>query len=188
VDFEIIGEISNIEKIAANKSIRDLVRLQKTYGKAHWRKLKGMARIRLPNGRIRSAELHWYGRTESVEKKSDGNVTLINSSEKGTEMTSNFVICIDNTGYPASLELHKIYKVLPDERAAEDEYLRIIDESGEDYLYSAKRFLAVDLPKKAQQSIARKLRESTVLAGATSGATSSTTRKIRHRQPNSARR
>jgi len=54
-----------------------------------------------------------------------------------------FVICIDNSGYPASLELHKIYSVLPDQRAAEDDYLRVIDESGEDYLYSAKRFLPV---------------------------------------------
>ena len=57
-----------------------------------------------------------------------------------------FVICIDNSSYPASLELHKIYTVLPDEKAAEDDFMRVIDESGEDYLYSAKRFVSVELP------------------------------------------
>lgn len=48
-----------------------------------------------------------------------------------------FAVCLDNTGYPASLELHKIYRVLPDAQAARDGYLRIVDESGEDYLYPA---------------------------------------------------
>ena len=61
-----------------------------------------------------------------------------------------FVICVDNSGYPASLELHKIYTVLPDKRAAEDDYLRVIDESGEDYLYAAKRFVPVNLPEQVK--------------------------------------
>jgi hypothetical protein len=60
VEFEVVGEIHSIEKIAVETSIRDLSRLRKMYGKARWRKLKGIARIRLPNGRIRIAELHWY--------------------------------------------------------------------------------------------------------------------------------
>ena len=60
MEFEIVGEIVNIQKIAVNRSIHDLDRLQKTYGKGRWRKLKGNARIRLPNGKIRPAELHWY--------------------------------------------------------------------------------------------------------------------------------
>jgi hypothetical protein len=60
VEFEVIGEITNIERIAVKTSIRDLGRLKKTYGKGRWRKLKGTALIRLPNGKIRSAELHWY--------------------------------------------------------------------------------------------------------------------------------
>jgi len=77
----------------------------------------------------------------------------------GTER--QFVICIDNSGYPASLELHKIYAVLPDERAAEDDFLRVVDESGEDYLYSAKRFVPVELPQKVKQSWVRRVREST---------------------------
>ena len=83
----------------------------------------------------------------------------------GTE--SQFVICINNSGYPASLELHKIYAVLPDERAAEDDFLRVVDESGEDYLYSAKRFVSVDLPQRVKQSWGRRVRESTMLANKT---------------------
>ena len=60
VEFEIVGQISEIEKIAVTTSIRDLARLRKMYGKGRWRKLKGAARIRLPNGQFRTAELHWY--------------------------------------------------------------------------------------------------------------------------------
>jgi hypothetical protein len=88
-----------------------------------------------------------------------------------------FVICIDNSDYPASLELHKIYTVLPDEKAAEDDFIRVVDESGEDYLYSAKRFVSVELPERVKQSIIRKVRETTMLANTTlkptSGANSS---------------
>jgi hypothetical protein len=60
VEFEIVGEIGSIERIAVRTSIRDLSRLRKMYGKARWRKLKGIARIRLSSGKLRIAELHWY--------------------------------------------------------------------------------------------------------------------------------
>lgn len=59
-DFEIIGEISDIETIAIGNAIRDLPRLQKVYGPGRWRKLKGIALVRLSNGKLRRAELHWY--------------------------------------------------------------------------------------------------------------------------------
>jgi hypothetical protein len=60
MNFEIIGEIEHVEVIATGKSIRERARLNKVYGPARWRKLKGIARVRLPSGRIRLAELHWY--------------------------------------------------------------------------------------------------------------------------------
>ena len=60
MDFQILGEITDIEKIAVNTSVRELDRLQKIYGKGRWRKLKGTAKIQFPNGKIRMAELHWY--------------------------------------------------------------------------------------------------------------------------------
>ncbi|MBI4763714.1 MAG: hypothetical protein HY787_03815 [Deltaproteobacteria bacterium] len=58
--FEIIGEIKEIETIVAGGRIRDIMRLQKQYGQGHWRKLKGIAKVRLANKNIREAEIHWY--------------------------------------------------------------------------------------------------------------------------------
>jgi hypothetical protein len=58
--FEIVSDISEIETIAGDASIRDIARLRKLYGEGRWRKLKGTAMIRLRSGRLRRAELHWY--------------------------------------------------------------------------------------------------------------------------------
>lgn len=60
MSFEIIGQISNVETIAAGRGIRTLSEIRQRYGPGRWRKLKGMATIRLSTGRIRRAELHWY--------------------------------------------------------------------------------------------------------------------------------
>jgi hypothetical protein len=60
LNFEIIGNIDNIEIIAIDKSIRDLERLRKIYGQGRWRKLKGTATIKLEDETICQAELHWY--------------------------------------------------------------------------------------------------------------------------------
>jgi len=60
MNFEIVGEITDIETIAIGSAIRDLARLQKLYGKGRWRKMKGTALVRLKSGRVRKAELHWY--------------------------------------------------------------------------------------------------------------------------------
>ena len=64
-----------------------------------------------------------------------------------------FAVCVNNSEYPASLELHKIYRVLPDEDAAADGDLRVIDESGEDYLYPAEYFVMVELPQEVKESL-----------------------------------
>jgi hypothetical protein len=60
VEFAIISEIVDIEIIALSGSIRDLRRLNKVHGDGRWRKLKGRGSVRLPSGRIRLAEIHWY--------------------------------------------------------------------------------------------------------------------------------
>jgi hypothetical protein len=60
VDFEIVGEITDIETIAVGKGVRDHRRLRKEHGVGRWRKLKGIASVRLASGRIRLAEIHWY--------------------------------------------------------------------------------------------------------------------------------
>lgn len=58
--FEILGPIQNIETIAVGRSIRELKRLRKIYGPGRWRKLKGTAKIKLPDGTLVLAEIHWY--------------------------------------------------------------------------------------------------------------------------------
>lgn len=63
------------------------------------------------------------------------------------------MICIDRPEYPVSLELHKVYRVLPDSEAFQDGDLRIVDESGEDYLYPSNYFLPVDLPRNVVRAI-----------------------------------
>lgn len=60
MNFEIISDITDIETIAVGNSIHDLKRLRRQYGKGRWRKMKGVAQIRLASGRVRLAELHWY--------------------------------------------------------------------------------------------------------------------------------
>lgn len=63
-----------------------------------------------------------------------------------------FAVCVNNAEYPASLELHKIYQVLPDKDSEVDDDLRVIDESGEDYLYSADYFALIELPQVVEKS------------------------------------
>jgi hypothetical protein len=72
--FEVISDITEAEPIAVGRAIRDLPRLRKRYGPGRWRKMKGIATIRLANGRVRRAELHWYeahgiGRREVKRKR-----------------------------------------------------------------------------------------------------------------------
>ncbi len=67
---------------------------------------------------------------------------------------SKFVICVRNDGYRASLEVRKLYRVLADARAARHGLLRIVDESGEDYLYPAGCFISVSLPQRVERALA----------------------------------
>ncbi|HLO51597.1 MAG TPA: hypothetical protein VK211_24500 [Kamptonema sp.] len=65
-----------------------------------------------------------------------------------------FVVCINNTDYSASLEVRKIYQVLPDSKANNHQMIRVIDESGEDYLYPSGYFIALELSETVQQALA----------------------------------
>lgn len=69
--------------------------------------------------------------------------------------TARFVVCVNNADYPASLELHKIYRVVPDSEAEADEDMRVVDESGEDYLYPASWFIVIELPHAVEESLLR---------------------------------
>ena len=83
-----------------------------------------------------------------------------NSSAKGTSTRRRpvgagrqFAVCVDNDGYEASLERNKIYVVLPDTDAENEGDLRVVDESGEDYLFSGDRFVAIDVPAAVKASL-----------------------------------
>jgi hypothetical protein len=60
MDFEIVGNLTSVEPIASGRAVRDLSRLRRRYGKGRWRKMKGVARVRLLDGTIHLAEVHWY--------------------------------------------------------------------------------------------------------------------------------
>jgi hypothetical protein len=62
-------------------------------------------------------------------------------------------LCINNAGFPVALERHNIYRVLPDDDATTDGDIRVIDESGEDYLYPAAYFVPIDIPDNVRQSL-----------------------------------
>jgi hypothetical protein len=63
-----------------------------------------------------------------------------------------FAICVQNEGYPAS-ELWKVYRLLPDDKAAKHQLIRVVDESGEDYLYDQSWFVPIKLPQAAKEAI-----------------------------------
>jgi hypothetical protein len=68
-------------------------------------------------------------------------------------MRKRFVLCIDNKDYEASLIPRKIYEVIPDDQAEQDDFVRVIDESGEDYLYHKSHFMFVELPEEVERAL-----------------------------------
>lgn len=69
--------------------------------------------------------------------------------------TSKFVVCVRNTGYKASLVIRRIYRRVPDREAEERGLLRVVDESGEDYLFPSKLFEPIDVPAKVAKAFSR---------------------------------
>lgn len=124
---------------------------------------------------VRFAKLNFIGtkrmaseRKNSSSKgrsRSDKRVSLTGASAKTTrtrtdaseasKLKHHFVICVRNDDYPASLELRKLYPVLEDSFAAEHGMVRVIDESGEDYLYPDEFFLEIDLPKSVEKTLSK---------------------------------
>jgi hypothetical protein len=66
---------------------------------------------------------------------------------------TRFAVCINNNGYAASLEVRKLYEVVEDVEAEKDDMIRVIDESGEDYLYGANRFVFAPLPASVEEAV-----------------------------------
>ena len=70
------------------------------------------------------------------------------------EHTTAYVLCLENSGYPASLELHKVYRRIADPRAEEDGFVRVVDESGEDYLYPRRFFADIAVTAEVKRALA----------------------------------
>jgi hypothetical protein len=94
-------------------------------------------------------------RTASARKSSSASGT---STRRKSAVAPRFAVCVRNEGYEASLERNKIYTVLPDDDAERDGDLRVVDESGEDYLFSADRFVAIEVPSAVRTSLLKALR------------------------------
>jgi len=89
-------------------------------------------------------------RTGSAKKSSRRSVT---STRNRNATRRRFVVCVRNDGYEASLEQNKIYVALPDADAERHGQVRVVDESGEDYLFSAERFIAIEVPAAVRASL-----------------------------------
>lgn len=86
----------------------------------------------------------------SEKKKSKSNGS---STKKRRQAASQFAVCVKNDDYPAALELRKLYAIIPDKNADKAGLIRIVDESGEDYLYPAEYFMLVKLPRPVQKAV-----------------------------------
>jgi hypothetical protein len=156
-NFQIIGTISDIEVVAVRHLIRDLDFLQRTYGRGRWRKLKGVARVLLENGRMRLAEVHWY-EAHGIGKRQMKIKQYLDWVMKHPKNNEKLIaICVDNTDYEMSLQRRKVYPVLPDADAEKDDYVRIIDETGEDYLFPASRFVFLNVPSRIEEAVLAKV-------------------------------
>ena len=102
------------------------------------------------------AEQKYIGTKDTVLENANSNANgiWIKAMTDSERTVHSFVVCVDNHGYEVSLEKHKIYRALPDQAAALDEDLRIVDESGEDYLYPSARFVSIAVPAEVERSLA----------------------------------
>jgi len=152
VQLEVVGEIADVEPIAVGKGVRIRQLLMKRFGRGRWRKLKGFGQVRLPDGTIRAAELHWF-EAHGIAKK-DENQTLPGLNMSRAKRERKFAICIksDDTDL---LTPRKIYEVLPDTSAEKSDFIRVIDNEGEDYLYPASSFIFVNFPNDVEKVLER---------------------------------
>ncbi len=94
------------------------------------------------------AEIHWY------EATGVGRVEFkVKLKKASTRAIRRVAVCVKNDGYPASLEVRKLYQLLPDPTAARHGQVRVIDESGEDHLYPSSYFVALDLPLAVRKAL-----------------------------------
>lgn len=145
--FEIVGAVLQLETIAVGNRIRELKRLEKAYGKGRWRKRKALLGFGSQMAASTRRKSTSTKRTASGAKKPSSSASIARPRRR-------FVVCLSNRGFAASLDQRKVYRALPDAQAQRLGMLRIIDESGEDYLYPAKRFGELTLSARVARALA----------------------------------
>lgn len=151
MEFQVVGAITDIEIIAVGRSIRELARLRKVHGTGRWRKLKALDSFACRMVASRRPSYIGMKRTVSANGKSRSSDCWIDMKKK---VSPQFVMCVSNKGYPASLEVRKVYQKLDDKQAEARSLVRIIDESGEDYLYPTEFFVPIEMPEAVARSLA----------------------------------
>jgi hypothetical protein len=154
--FEITGAITNVELIARGRGVRSRAMLNKRYGSGSWRKMKGTARVRLATAAKHGRRFTGMKRTASGKRTSKSSVSATSAGTSKIPSLSSarlrFVVCVKNGGY-VDLEPLKVYKVLADREARTRGMLRVVDASGEDYLYPAGFFRPIQVTSKLFQLI-----------------------------------
>jgi hypothetical protein len=149
--FEILSEISGIETVATASGICEIARLRNLYDRGRWRKRKGA--LLMLNRRMALFAWPRYTGMRHPESAAESSRSSICFETLAMTKAKHFVVCIDNVGYEASLEKRKIYVALRDPAAEKHDLLRVIDESGEDYLYPKTFFHEIELPQAARKAI-----------------------------------
>jgi hypothetical protein len=149
--FKIVGDVSHVETFATGSGIREVARLRKLYGRGRWRKRKGVARVRLEDGTRRGASVR--GVRYRQFRIQDQTLSLSIAMAKSQSRKRQLVVCVKNEGYEVSLELRKIYVSIEDDDAKAHRMIRVMDESGDDYLYPQKSFLPISLPQPVHRAV-----------------------------------
>ena len=118
--------------------------------RGRWR--KGIARVRLSDGSVHLAEIHRY-EASAIGRKEFKIKDLLETRTMTKPQAKQLVVCVDNNGFSASLEKRKIYVALRDTGAEKHGLLRIVDESGDDYLYPKAFFRSIALPLAVKKAI-----------------------------------
>jgi hypothetical protein len=149
VHFEIIGPIEHVEVIARGVGVRQRTRLVRAFGRGRWRKLKGEANIVFTTGGPGGLKYTGTKRTASGAGSSRSSDTSTETMKNDTE---SYVACVRTDG-ALDLEVGKLYVVRPPQPGDRGEDVRIVDESGDDYLYPASWFVAVEVPEDSARAL-----------------------------------
>ena len=149
--YELLTEIAQTEALARGNSVRQRHRLTRTFGKGNWRKMKGTGLVRFPTGRFAGRKFTGLANMKSKSKRRSEKVNRPTPAKN-----HHFVICIRGTGF--DLIRAKAYGLIDDREATRLGCVRVIDESGDDYLYPASWFVRIRPEKDSERRLAVALR------------------------------